>query len=279
MNLVQRITDILLKPKETWPSIAQEPADVASIYSRYLVFLAAIPAIAGFIGFSLVGMSTFGMSFRLPITTGLVNMVVSYVLSLVMVFVLALIVDALAPSFGGSKNQVNALKVVAYSLTAAFVGGVFSLLPALAMLGLLAALYSIYLLYTGLPVLMKCPQDKSVGYTAVVVVCGIVAGIAVGVVSALFTPHPAMSMGQMGQMGGAPAGEISINTPTGTVKLDAQKMKDAQTRMEDISKRLQAAQASGDKEATAKAMREMMEVMAASGLAGGVNSAATPAKP
>ncbi|MFM8899533.1 MAG: YIP1 family protein [Burkholderiales bacterium] len=276
MNLVQRITDILLKPKDTWPTIAQEPADVASIYSRYLVFLAAIPAIAGFIGFSLVGMNTFGVSFRLPITTGLVNMVVSYVLSLVMVFVLALIVDALAPSFGGSKNQVNALKVVAYSLTAALVGGVFSLLPALAMLGLLAALYSVYLLYTGLPVLMKCPQDKSLGYTAVVVVCGIVAGIAVGVVSALFTPHPAMTMGQIG---GAPAGEISINTPTGTVKLDAQKMKDAQTRMEDISKRLQAAQASGDKEATAKAMREMMEVMAASGLAGGVNSAATPGKP
>jgi hypothetical protein len=272
MNLIQRITDILLKPKTTWPAIAQEPADVASIYSRYLVFLAAIPAIAGFIGFSLVGMNAMGMSIRLPVSTGLVNMVVSYVLSLVMVFVLALIVDALAPSFGGSKNQVNALKVVAYSFTAAFVGGIFSLLPSLAILGVLASLYSIYLLYTGLPVLMKCPPDKSLGYTAVVVVCGIVAALIVGAVSALFMPKPGM------HMGGMPAGEVSINTPNGTVKLDAPKMKEAQSRMEEIGKRLQAAQASGDKEATAKAMRELMEVMTASGLAGAA-SAGMPNKP
>ncbi len=276
MNLVQRITDILLKPKDTWPTIAQEPADVTSIYSRYLVFLAAIPAVAGFIGLSLVGMNTMGMSFRLPIVTGLVNMVVSYVLSLVMVFVLALIVDALAPSFGGTKNQVNALKVVAYSFTAAFVGGVFSLLPALAMLGVLAALYSIYLLYTGLPVLMKSPPDKSLGYTAVVVVCGIVAAVVVGVVSSFFMPHPGMQVGK--SMGSLPGAEVSINTPAGTLKLDADKMKDAQTRMEDIGKRLQAAQTSGDKEAAAQAMREMMEVMAASGLAGAA-SGVLPGKP
>jgi hypothetical protein len=272
MNLVQRVTDILFKPKDTWPAIAQESSDVASVYTRYLVFLAAIPALAGFIGLSLVGMNAMGMSIRLPVGMGLVNMVVSYVLSLVMVFVLALIVDALAPSFGGSKNQVNALKVVAYSFTAAFVGGIFSLLPMLAMLGVLASLYSIYLLYTGLPVLMKCPQDKSLGYTAVVVVCGIVAAVIVAAVSALFMPHPGMHMGAM------PAGEISINTPNGAVKLDASKMKEAQSRMEDLGKRLQAAQASGDKEAAAQAMRELMEVMAASGLPGAA-SAGMPRQP
>ena len=272
MNLIQRVTDILLKPKDTWRTIAQEQSDVASIYSRYLVFLAAIPAIAGFIGFSLVGMNVMGMSIRMPMGMGLANMVVSYVLSLVMVFVLALIVDALAPSFGGSKNQVNALKVVAYSFTAAFVGGIFSLLPSLAILGVLASLYSIYLLYTGLPVVMKCPEDKSLGYTAVVVVCGIVAAVIVGAVSALFMPNPAM------HMGGMPGGEISINTPSGTVKLDAPKVKEAQNRMEDIGKRLQDAQASGDKEAAAKAMRELMEVMASAGLAGAA-SAGLPSKP
>jgi hypothetical protein len=272
MNLIQRVTDILLKPKDTWRTIAQEQSDVASIYSGYLVFLAAIPAIAGFIGFSLVGMNVMGMSIRMPMGMGLANMVVSYVLSLVMVFVLALIVDALAPSFGGSKNQVNALKVVAYSFTAAFVGGIFSLLPSLAILGVLASLYSIYLLYTGLPVVMKCPEDKSLGYTAVVVVCGIVAAVIVGAVSALFMPNPAM------HMGGMPGGEISINTPSGTVKLDAPKVKEAQNRMEDIGKRLQDAQASGDKEAAAKAMRELMEVMASAGLAGAA-SAGLPSKP
>ena len=115
-------------------------------------------------------------------------MLVSYLLSLAMVYVLALIVDALAPTFGGTKNQINALKVVAYGATAGFLGGIFSLMPSLSILGVLAALYSIYLIYTGLPVLMKSPPDKALAYTAVVIVCGIVAGILIGVLSALVTP-------------------------------------------------------------------------------------------
>ena len=191
MALIQRVQDILLKPKETWPVIAQEPATVASIYNGYVIYLAAIPAIAGFIGLSLVGVGGFGIGFRVPIVAGLVNMVVGFALSLVMVFVLALIVDALAPTFGGTKSQIAALKVVAYGATAGFVGGIFSLLPALSILGLLAGLYSIYLIYTGLPVLMRCPPEKAVGYTAVVIVCGIVLGILIGVVSSLFMPRAA----------------------------------------------------------------------------------------
>ena len=96
MNLVQRVQDILLKPKPTWPVIEQEQADVASLYQTYLIFLAAIPPVAGFIGLSVIGFGGFGMHIRMPFLSGLVNMVVSYGLSLLMVFVLALIVDALA---------------------------------------------------------------------------------------------------------------------------------------------------------------------------------------
>jgi hypothetical protein len=127
--------------------------------------------------------------------SGLVNMVVGYGLSLAMVFVLALIVDALAPTFGGTRSPVNALKVMAYSSTAVFVGGIFSLMPALSALGLLAALYSIYLLYTGVPVLMKCPPDKATAYAAVVMVCGFVAMALMSIVSGMVLPPNGMHMG------------------------------------------------------------------------------------
>ena len=146
MNLVERVQAILLKPKETWPVIEAESGDIPSIYKNYLIYLAAIPAVAGFIGMSLFGVGAFGVSFRVPILAGLVNMVVGFVLSLAMVYVLALIADALAPTFKGQKNLLNAFKLVAYGATAGMVGGVFNLLPALSMLGVLAALYSIYLL-------------------------------------------------------------------------------------------------------------------------------------
>ena len=190
MNLVDRVQSILLRPKITWLAIEEEPADAASIYRNYVMILALIPAVASFIGLSLVGIGAFGVSFRVPIVAGLANMVVGYVMSLVMVFVLALIIDAMAPTFEGTKSQIGALKLSAYASTAAFVGGIFSLVPSLSVIGALAALYGVYLLYTGLPVLVKCPPDKAIAYTAVVVVCAIVGGFVIAWVLSLLTPSP-----------------------------------------------------------------------------------------
>lgn len=258
MNLIQRVQDILLRPATTWPAIEQEPGDVASIYKNYVLILAAIPAVAGFIGMTLIGVGGFGMHIRVPFLWGLTNMVVSYGLSLAMVFVVALIVDALAPTFGGTRNQVNALKLVAYGATAGFVGGIFGLIPSLSVLGLLAALYSIYLVYTGLPVLMKCPPGKAAGYTAVVVVCGIVAGIVIGAISAAVTPS--RGFGGMGGMHGER--DVTITTPKGEVTLDTGKLDEMAKRMEEAGKRMEAAQKSGDNEAAGKALSDMMGAVA-----------------
>jgi hypothetical protein len=254
MNLLQRIQDILLRPKATWPEIAAEPTDAASLYKNYLVILALIPAVAGFIGFSLVGFGGFGATMRIPVVSGLVSAVVGYVLSLVMVFVLALIVDALAPTFSGSKSQIAALKVVTFASTAGFVGGIFSLLPSLAILGALAGLYSIYLLYTGLPVLMKCPPEKAPVYTLVVAVCGIVAGLIVGMASSMFTPSRGLPMSKAG---GSDA-SVSISTPGGEIRIDAAKMEEAARRMEAAGKKMEQAQAAGDPAAAGKAAAEAM---------------------
>ena len=105
------------------------------------------------------------------------------------VFILALVIDGLAPSFGGQKDQVQALKVAAYAGTAGWVGGVFGLIPALGIISLLFALYGLYLLYLGLPVVMKAPQDKAIGYTVVVIIVYIVLFLIIGaVVGALAAP-------------------------------------------------------------------------------------------
>ncbi len=248
MNLVERVQSILLKPKETWPVIAQEGGDVASIYKNYLVILAAIPAVASFIGLSVVGAGMFGVNFRVPIVAGLVNMVVGYILSLVMVYVLALITNALAPSFAGEKNELNAFKLIAYASTAGMVGGIFNLLPGLSMLGVLAALYSIYLIYTGIPPLMKSSQEKAIGFTAVIVVCGIVAGLVIGMASTLLTRHGGGLM--VGGMD-SPSEEVSIKIPGTDVTLNTAKMEEA-------TRKMQEAQDKGDQAAAGKAMSDLM---------------------
>ncbi len=264
MNLVERVQAILLKPKDTWPVIEAEAGDIPSIYKNYLVYLTAIPAIAGFIGLSLVGVGAFGVSFRVPILSGLANMVVSFVLALVMVYVLALIADALAPTFKGQKNLLNAFKLVAYGATAGMVGGIFSLLPSLSVLGRLAGLYSIYLLYTGIPVMMKAPQEKALGYTAVLIVCGIVAGILIGAVSAMFTGGgPGMNIGQSGS-----SGDVEIKLPGSNTTINTAKLEEAAKKMEEASKQMEAAQAKGDSAAAGKAMSEMMGAVMGTGQGG-----------
>lgn len=188
-GIIQRAKDILLKPKETWPVIAAEPATTQSIYVPYVVALAAIGPIAQFIGGQVFGFTAFGVTYHPPLGTALVSAVLSYGLTLATVFILALVIDGLAPNFGGQKDQVQALKVAAYSATAGWVGRIFGLLPALALIGALFALYGLYLLYLGLPVLMKVPQEKALGYTVVVVIVAIVLFLIVGaVVGALTAP-------------------------------------------------------------------------------------------
>ncbi|MBW8830661.1 MAG: YIP1 family protein [Burkholderiales bacterium] len=178
MNLIQRVQDILLKPKDTWPVIDEEASTVESIYKKYLVYLAAIPAVAIFIGLHVVERLPVGST----IVSGLVSQVISYVLSLAIVYGLALIANELAPKFDGTKNILKAFKLMAYGSTALFVGGIFFLVPALSMLSVLANLYCIYLIYTGVPVLMKCPDEKAVPYTATLFACAFVAGLVVSMV-------------------------------------------------------------------------------------------------
>lgn len=188
-GIVERAKNILLKPNEAWPVIAAEPATTQSIYVPYVVLLAAIGPLASFIGGQVFGITVFGVTYHPPIVGALISAIVSYGLSLATIFILALVIDGIAPNFGGERNQVQALKVAAYSATAGWVGAIFGILPALAVIGLLFALYGLYLLYLGLPVLMKVPQDKALVYTVVVIVVYIVLFLIVGaVVGALAAP-------------------------------------------------------------------------------------------
>jgi len=190
MSLVDRVKGILLNPKNEWAVIDTEPATTGSLYSGYIVPLAAIPPVASLIGWSMVGVSVLGFRYRIAMGTALTGVVVQYVLSLVGTFVLALIIDGVAPNFGGQKSQVQALKVAAYANTAAWVAGIFLLIPSLGILAALGGLYSLYLLYLGLPIVMKAPSDKALGYTAVVVIVAIVLYVVIGVVVRSLVPYP-----------------------------------------------------------------------------------------
>lgn len=190
MNLVDRAKNILLKPKQEWEIINEETTTTADLYKNYIIYLAAIGPIAAFIGMSIVGVSMlFGGSFRIPVTTCIASAIVSYILGLVGVYILALIIDYLAPTFSGQKDMNQAIKLACYSYTAGWLAGIFALIPSLAVLSILG-LYSIYLLYTGIPILMKAPQEKSVPYTATIIVVALVIFLVISWISRAFITYP-----------------------------------------------------------------------------------------
>ena len=190
MNLFERVKGILLRPNQEWQTIAGETTTIPELYKTYVIILAAIGPVASIIGMSLVGIGGF---FRVPIASSLASGVVNYILTLVGVYILALIIDGLAPTFSGEKNINQAFKVAAYSYTPGWILGVLLIIPALSPLMILG-LYGLYLLYLGLPVLMKSPQEKSLGYTVTVVVAAIVIFVVIGYISRAFISYPTPGM-------------------------------------------------------------------------------------
>ena len=197
MNLISRTKNILLSPKQEWQVIDDEATSVGGLYIGYIVPLAAIGPVA-----SSIGMAVFGISvpvlgtYRVPIDAAVRQGITQYVLALVGVFVLALIIDELAPYFRGQENRYQALKVAAYSSTAVWIVGVLGLIPALSILWPLG-LYSLYLLSLGLPVLMKVPQDKAMGYTVAVIICAVLLFFVIGMIAAKLGGGPVIEAGNL----------------------------------------------------------------------------------
>jgi len=191
MGLVDRARNIIVTPRTEWPVIAAEGGTVGDIYRNYVVPLALIPAVCGFIGMSVLGFSMGEGRMRMPFFSGLVMAALQFGLGLLIVYLVALVIDALAPRFGGRKGMLPAFKLAAYSYTPAWLTGVFLLVPVLGFLAILG-LYGIYLLYVGAPRLMGVAESKAGLFTAVVVLIALVMSFILSLVIASLMPMPAM---------------------------------------------------------------------------------------
>jgi hypothetical protein len=190
MNIVERVKGLILDPKVEWRAIDAEEHTLQGLFTRYVMVLAAIPPVAGFIGLSIVGSGPFGATHRMPLAAGVAYAVLGYLLSLGWVYVMALVIQAFAPKFEGHGEFIDALKVAAFTPTPAWIAGVFSIIPSLSIIGFLLSLYSVYLLYLGLPTLTEPPEEKALPYFCVVLLAAIVLTVGSYVVTALMIPAP-----------------------------------------------------------------------------------------
>jgi hypothetical protein len=184
MNPIPRIKNISLTPRSEWGVIAPEVTTPGDLYKSYIIPLAAIGPAASFVGMSVFGLGLpFFGTYRMPLMTGLSMQLTSYVVALVSVYLLALLINALAPSFSGQRDLIQALKLAAYAYTPAWIAGILLLLPSLGSLTLLAGLYSLYVFYLGVVPMMRVPDDKAIGYTAAIAACAMVLAFVGGAVT------------------------------------------------------------------------------------------------
>jgi len=188
MNLAARVKNLVVNPRGEWQAIEAEKHTVQDLYTGYVMILAAIPAVCEFVGLSIVGVGVFGATHRMSLAQGVAQVAITYLFSLGLVYAFAMIIDALAPGFGARKDFSQALKVAAFFPTAAWVAGIFYVVPSLSIIGTLASLYSLYLLFLGLPIVMKAPEDKALPYTVVAMIVAIVLAVIVTVMTSLAMP-------------------------------------------------------------------------------------------
>ena len=187
-GIVARAKGIVTRPAAEWAAIAAEPISSFEVLTGYAAPLAAIGAVALFIGQVLIGLSVplIGIV-RASALTAIATGVLLFALSLLVVIALGLIVNLLAPRFGGERNGARAFKVAAYSHTPIWLAGIAYALPWIGFLWIIAGLYGLFIGMRGLPVMMRCPKERAPAYALAAGACGFVLFAIVGSVIAMLT--------------------------------------------------------------------------------------------
>jgi hypothetical protein len=197
MEQIDRAINILKNPQSELNKVKSEQISKDYLIKQYIAILAIIPAVAYIIGMGLVGITIgFIGSYKMPIQTAVVGGILTYVLTIAGFYLSSFVINTLAPNFASKQNELQAMKLAAYSYTPVLLGGVFNIIPMLSVIGLLFSLYGLYILYLGVPLLMETPQDKALTYTIVIIVAMIVIYVVIGAIISgiIFSMSPAPGM-------------------------------------------------------------------------------------
>lgn len=202
-TLIQRAAAITLRPEQTWRGIAADPALPGTVLVRYALPLLAIGPVAGMIGGQVFGINLGLASYRPTPLAGLGLALADLIAALAALIGLTMVAERLAPRFAGQDNRARAFTLVAYSLTPAWIARLLGLVPPLAGLGVLAGLYSLYLFHRGAPVLLRVPEPRAAGFTALTALAAIalhwLAAVLLAGMAALAGPAPVpLAAGEQG---------------------------------------------------------------------------------
>ena len=165
-NIFNRAINIMFKPKSEWEVIANEKPRVPMLLFGYTFIYAIIPFITLIIGYGIIGERRlfFVHYWYRSFFTGLMNGIIFVIAAVAAIILAAIFINMLAKEFKTEQNFGRAMQLTTYSFTPMFFAGAFFMLPFMSFLVYLLGLYGVFILLTGLPILLKTPKDSQIGY-------------------------------------------------------------------------------------------------------------------
>jgi Yip1 domain len=192
MGSISSAISLVRNPLEFMSANKDTPSTVNDVMIKYVAVLAAIPFFATLIGdlwwYGLFGFAGYFAGYAF------LSAILTYILDVAAVYVVAIAIRMLAPTFNSSVDQIKSLKLSAYIFTPVFLIAILNLIPLLSFLTILGVLYGLYILYLGLPILTGTSKEKIIPYVigvvvATVVVYLVIGAIVGGVTGAVFLAH------------------------------------------------------------------------------------------
>jgi len=186
--ILNHIWGLYTHPRDEWQTI--EKLHESLMYSMmHILIVALIPAICGYYAAAHIGW-TIGVGDPIKINQSSAQLmsIAMYCALVLGVFALAYLIQWMAKTFDSNPNFIQSLELAAYTATPMLMVGVAALFPVLwfvALAGLTATAYSVYLLYSGVPIMMNIPEEKGFIYSSSVVTCGLVLLVAILAFSAV----------------------------------------------------------------------------------------------
>lgn len=174
---IQHMMGILYHPKAEWKMIKDEHYSATHVFMAQISILAAIPAISLYIGTTQIGWSIAGGEFvKLQSSSALMAAIAFYFAMWVAVGLIAYAIRWMEKTYGGEAAYEDCLLLTTFTATPMFIAGLAGLYPMLwlnVMVVLAALTYSIYLLYTGVPIIMQIPEERAFLFASSVLTVGL----------------------------------------------------------------------------------------------------------
>jgi hypothetical protein len=182
--ILSRAYGLMRNPTQEWKQIDAEETSIFQVLLGYTLPLAALFALATFLGSFLLGERMGDTVVRPEVGPALVSAVVWTVMLTAGIGVLGLLASMIAENFEAERQDVRGVKLVAYAFTPTLVAGLVNIVPAWGVAAVAVGLgATAYVLFRGIPIIMRAPESEAQNYTATVMVLGLVLILLLGLLS------------------------------------------------------------------------------------------------